>query len=360
MVASSIEVEKEKSVLVKETVNSGSYLARHNGQIFSDGRSFSGFERNVFWVSTGDGYVDLSELSGADSPNDSRAVIAADLDDDGDVDLFVHSIQRERHALYRNDAVEPGSAGHGFLKLRLRGTRGNAEAVGATVVVRGPRGPVAQVLARGSGFASCLPPELVFGLGAAPSAAVEVHWPGGARESFGELASGSRALLVEGSGEATPFPPTPVQLDDPLPGGLRVGEGQLLTKLRLHDAQGRPRVVDVRELADGKPLFVNFWASYCVPCVDELDTLESIHGRGNEHVLAISVDAASDVKSAERLLERAGATFPSFYGLGDEGGEGAGEGLSLEQLVDLERLGLPTTLVLTPEGRVDTILRGPL
>jgi hypothetical protein len=267
VVASSIDIERETSVHVKEAVNSGTYLARHNAQMFTDGRSFSGFERNVTWISTGAAYADLSDISGADSPNDSRAVIAADFDDDGDVDLFVHNIQRERHALYRNDAVEPGSAGAGFLKLRLVGTVGNAEAIGATVIVDAPPGPVAQVMARGSGFESCLPPVLVFGLGSAESASVEVLWPGGAREGFGTLGAGTRAVLVEGSGRATPCEALPMELPDPLPAGLLVSEGDVLPPLRLRDANGEEHLVDVRALADGRPLLLNLWASYCSPCV---------------------------------------------------------------------------------------------
>ena len=358
MVASSIDVSKEKSVHVKEDVNSKTYLARHNGQIFSDGRSFSGFERNVTWVARDGRYVDLSKVSGANSPNDARSVIAADFDDDGDVDLFVHSIQRERHALYRNDAVEPGGRDTGFLKLRLTATSGNAEAIGATVVVRGPQGPVAQVMARGSGFQSCLPPELVFGLGAAESAAVEVLWPGGTRESFGVLSAGTRALLVEGSGEARPLAAVPMELPDPLPTGLRIAEGDVLPRVRLRDAQGHERVVDWEELAAGKPLLVNLWASYCSPCVDELPDLQAIHARGEQRVATISVDVPSEVSRARELLERAGADFPSFY-LAQDSDE-LSDPSGMADLADLERLALPTTLVLAPDGRVESILRGPL
>ena len=34
--------------------------------------------------------------------------------------------------------------------------------------------------------------------------------------------------------------------------------------------------------------------------------------------------------------------------------------VGLESLIDLERLPIPTTLVLSPEGLVERIIRGPL
>ncbi|MFT5734283.1 MAG: thiol-disulfide isomerase/thioredoxin [Planctomycetota bacterium] len=355
MVASSIDVEKESTVHVQQDVNSGSYLARHSGQMFSDGRSFSGFERNVLWISNGDGFTDVSPVSGANSPNDSRAVIAADLDDDGDVDLFVHSIQRERHALYRNDATEPGGAAAGFLKVRLQGTTGNPEGVGATVTVKGALGSVAQVLSRGAGFQSCQAPELVFGLGSARTATVSVLWPGGAIESFGVLASGSRVLLVEGTGKPEPFARRPMSFPDPLPPGLHVSVGDLMPTLRLRGSDGGVEDLDVGKLADGKPVLVNLWASYCAPCVRELPDLQAVHEQGDQRVVSICVDFESAGARATSLLERAGVTFPNYSSVELEEGSGA---VSLEGLADLDRLTLPTTIVVTPDGRVDSIIRG--
>jgi len=87
----------------------------------------------------------------------------------------------------------------------LRATRGQHQAVGAEVRVHGPAGPCSQVLALGSQYLSCQPPELLFGLGDLERARVEVLWPGGAREDFGDVPGGSRVLLVEGEGVARPL-----------------------------------------------------------------------------------------------------------------------------------------------------------
>ncbi|MEM7306220.1 MAG: ASPIC/UnbV domain-containing protein [Planctomycetota bacterium] len=352
--ASTVDTEAEESIASAQKVNSGAYQSLHNSQMFSDGLSFSGHERDMVWINAGGSFADLSALSGADSPNDGRAVITCDFDDDGDVDLFVHNIQRERHGLYRNDL----SLGDGFLKLRLRGTGGNAEAVGATVVVNGPAGEVAQVLSRGGGFVTCQAPELVFGLGAAERASVDVIWPGGVRESFGELARGSRALLVEGRGEPELRDGAAKRLPDPLPPGLLVQEGDLLPRLAVRTAGGERAVLDVREIGGGKPVLLNLWASYCAPCVREIPDLQKIDDGGEQRVVAISMDAPGDVALAEQRLEQRGGGYPAYY-LGARA-KPADDAVPLEELVDLARLPIPTTLVLSPEGRVETILRGPL
>ncbi|MCA8980791.1 MAG: redoxin family protein, partial [Planctomycetes bacterium] len=235
---------------------------------------------------------------------------------------------------------------------------GNPEAVGATVVVRGPRGPVAQVLSRGDGFSSCQVPELIFGLGAAPSAEVVVHWPGGATESFGALDSGSRCLLVEGSGEARSFESRPARLPDPLPLGLQLGVGQRVPDFRALDRDGNEVVVSPRRLAGGKRLLLNFWASYCGPCVAELPVLQQLDEAADQVVVAISADAPADREHAREIFEQRGAKFVSFYLGADE--EADAELGTVTDVVDLLRLPIPTTLVLSAEGEVLEIIRGPI
>ncbi len=357
MVASTFEKGCEQSIAKTDVVNSSSYRGFHSAQMFEQGLSFSGFERNKVWLNAGGKHVDLSDVSGADNPNDSRAAVSADFDDDGDVDLFVHNIQRERHNLYRNDAIEPGV--HGFLKLRLRATTSQYEAIGATVIVKGPSGPVARVLMRGDGFLSCSAPELVFGLGTAREAEVEVLWPGGARESFGALAAGTRAWLVEESGKSEPYAARPRPLPNPPSPGLRLTVGEPFPTLLLADADGRPQELDVRALARGKPALVNFWASYCAPCVAELPLLQARHTGGSEAVVAISLDVATDVPAARAALARVPASFPSYF-LAGAPGKGADSHKALVEVIDLERLSLPTTIMLSKEGRIVRVLHGPL
>lgn len=357
MLASEASEDEDDGTFRGQEVGNSSYLARHNAQMFEEGRSFSGNERDKLWFNRGDlTFADASSLSGADSPNDGRAVIAADFDDDGDVDLFVHNIQRERHGLFRN---ELGSTYGGFVKVRLRATGSQYEAIGAEVLADAGQGTTAQVLSRGAGYSSCQAPELVFGLGAAESATLTVRWPGGATESFGAVDAGSRVLLVEGAGKPEAFEARPAPLPDPLPPGLRMGLGETLPPFAMMAPDGETRVVvDPVELAAGGKLYLNFWASYCVSCIAELPDLEALDGQDGVAVVGLSMDAPADTYRAQELFERRGATFPTYYaGAAKEEGDGAGV---LADVVDLERLPIPTTVVIGADGRIEKLIRGPV
>jgi thiol-disulfide isomerase/thioredoxin len=329
--------------------------------MFTDGLSFSGFERNKVFIGRGDGsFADLSSLSGADSPNDSRGAVWVDFDDDGDADVFVHNLQRERHDLYRNDMVQPGSPEAGFLKLHLRATTGQYEAIGATVIVSGPFGKTAQVMSRGAGFNSCQPPELIFGLADAKTADIEVIWPGGARQTFVGVAPNSRLTLIEGQAEPEPFAANPRPLADPKPPGLLVDSGDLLGKLHFADASGAKKVIDPAALAaDGKPIYLNLWASYCPGCVGELPLLAKLATSGDAHVVMLSMDSPGQIAAAEKMLDKTDAPFTRLYLPAKPAKAAAGEKVS-EDLFDLDRLAIPTTLVLNAEGRIETVIRGPI
>lgn len=348
--SSSTRSQNQAPEFTPQPVGSASYVTRHSIQMFDEGRSFSGNERFKLFFGVGDAvFEDHSSLGGADSNLDGRAILAVDFDDDGDQDLFIHNIQRERHLLYENML---GGRGNGFLKLRLSATRGQYEAIGATVIVRSGGRSLAQVLSRGAGFASCQAPELVFGLGAAKAATVEVAWPGGFREDFGEVAPGSRLLLVEGAGKPEPFAARTRSLPDPLPEGLTVRVGERVPVLRLLDGNGVETEVDVRALADGRPMLVNLWASFCAPCIVEMPTLARIHADGERRVLLLGTDAPDSRAAAANLLAKHAPGVPAYYLR--KGGKG------LEPLVDLVRLPIPTTLVLDSGGVVREIIRGPI
>ncbi len=358
--ASSVESGTEASIASEQEVNNSSFLSFHSSQMFTDGLSFSGFERNKVFIGKGDGsFSDLSNLSGADTPNDSRGALWADFDDDGDADIFVHNVQRERHDLYRNDIHEPGSPAAGFLKLRLRATTLQYEGIGATVTVSGPWGKTSQVMSRGAGFNSCQVPELIFGLGASKSGRVQVTWPGGVVEDFGSFDARTRWTLVEG-GEPVAIAAQPRTLPDPLSPGLKVESGDILAKMVFADKDGNRVVLDPAELAaDGKPIYLNLWASYCPGCIAELPLLKRKAEAGEMHVVTLSMDRPDAISDAEAILDKLDAPFTRLY-ITEQPLDTSGGEVTTEDLFDLERLAIPSTLVLNSEGRIQTIIRGPI
>ncbi len=90
----------------------------------------------------------------------------------------------------------------------------------------------------------------------------------------------------------------------------------------------------------GKPVYVDFWASWCVPCAQSFPWLNTVQDRfGNEiHVVGVNVDAHK--KDAARFLQRYPAKFALAY---DPVGE-------LATYYGLQ--GMPSAVLLAPDGRV--------
>ncbi len=102
-------------------------------------------------------------------------------------------------------------------------------------------------------------------------------------------------------------------------------------------------VVAMKSLT-GKPLLLNFWATWCPPCVEELPMLNAFYRQNSPNgwqVLGLAIDQPSAVR---KFLQRIPLDFP--VGLAGLGGTDLGR--SLGNLTG----GLPFTVVLGGDGRV--------
>ncbi|MEZ5352083.1 MAG: ASPIC/UnbV domain-containing protein [Bryobacteraceae bacterium] len=118
------------------------------------------------------------------APAQHRGAAFGDLDDDGRVDVVVTRLNQEP-VFYKNAY----GAGRHWLGVRLRGSRGNRDGIGAEVRItadgRTQYWPVSQAV----GYASSSVPVVYAGLGEQTRADIEVAWPGGARQSLRGVAA---------------------------------------------------------------------------------------------------------------------------------------------------------------------------
>jgi enediyne biosynthesis protein E4 len=126
-----------------------------------------------------------------------RGVAQGDLNDDGRMDLIVNHIDN-RPAVLLNET----ESGNHWVRLKLRGTKSNRDAIGARVEVHVPgRAPIYRQKKGGGSLASSHDPRLLIGIGKAEEAdKIVVKWPSGGPDTVLEhVKSGSTVEVVEGA-----------------------------------------------------------------------------------------------------------------------------------------------------------------
>lgn len=342
--------------------------------MLAEGAGISGGERNVLYLNTrGTRFTDASFVSGLDFPDDARACGSVDWDRDGDLDLWLVNRNGPQVRFMRNDA-DP--ANH-WVAFDLRGTAKttNPDAIGARIEVRlaGDTRPLLRTLRAGEGFLSQGSKRVHFGLGR--TAAIEkvtVRWPGGASEAFTGVGAGSAWQLVQGSGRAVAVgrgPVAPELVPQPLPNTkLSVKSRSVLSTrvpfppLAYTDAQGKARTL---ETANGKPLLVMAWTSWCCQCEEELAALAAARKEldsAGVRLLALSLDEAddnpADRQAALDLAKAKGFTWP--VGFLDRGGIDRVRGFYSALYSRHPPLPTPTSFLLDGNGRLVAFYKGPL
>ena len=293
------------------------YANEHARQLFADGFSFSGYERDGLWLNLGNKkFFDVSGVSGVSSITDGRGAVFADFDNDGDNDIFLTTIQGTSHLLFRNNVGSDG----GFLRVVLTGSDSGRDAYGAIVRVKTSAGVHAKTKAGGAGYLSQHDPRLLFGLGADAQAEwVEVVWPSGKTSRFEGVAAGTTLHFTEGAAAPQTVVVNATTLPDPLSAEhaflakLKLGVGQRFPDVEVSALDGsKARLSET--VAAGKRVLVNLWATYCIPCATEIPELQRMYGSlraNNVEIVGLSLDTAGfDI--VNRYVEKKSVGYPVY------------------------------------------------
>jgi len=114
----------------------------------------------------------------------------------------------------------------------------------------------------------------------------------------------------------------------------------------LDESKGAIKLSDLK----GKPVLVNFWATWCTPCVEEMPMLAEAYKRSGSgaKVAFLGVDRQDFRPDAQNFVRRTGVTYPSAY---DRDG-------ALDSAYRLR--GMPTSVFIDKDGRIVNQVTGPL
>ncbi len=106
-------------------------------------------------------------------------------------------------------------------------------------------------------------------------------------------------------------------------------------EMHLRDSEGR-----IVQLSDfrGKPVFINYWASWCPPCIAEMPSISNLYDNYKDSVNFIFISTES-LENAARYLEKNSYNFPVFTTAGE----------IPEALITTT---IPTTILISKGGRL--------
>lgn len=121
----------------------------------------------------------------------ARAAAFGDVDNDGDVDALIVA-NNQPAMLWRNDTER---AGHNWIRVTLIGRGDNRDGLGARVRVRTDATTQTRYQRSGTSYLSDHDRRMLFGIGTAGQAIVDVTWPCGAEQRV--TVAGNSAVVIE-------------------------------------------------------------------------------------------------------------------------------------------------------------------
>ncbi|HLK08088.1 MAG TPA: TlpA disulfide reductase family protein [Candidatus Angelobacter sp.] len=128
-----------------------------------------------------------------------------------------------------------------------------------------------------------------------------------------------------------------------------MGAQQAMPSLKLHDLQGMPHALEDYR---GKPVLLNFWATWCVPCAAEMPLLSEMQKQyqGKVVFIAASIDDEDMKPQVEAFIKKHQGDALTVM-----------MGATLDSLDDFGvNQGMPGTVFIDAEGKIVDRITGAL
>jgi thiol-disulfide isomerase/thioredoxin len=96
--------------------------------------------------------------------------------------------------------------------------------------------------------------------------------------------------------------------------------------------------VNLKDYAQGKTIFLNFWATWCPPCVAEMPSIDTLYGLFGETMAFVCVSNESAEMLKDFIKEKK-YSFPVFYA-------------ETPSPPELNAAALPTTFIIASDGKI--------
>jgi len=323
-------------------------------------RTWSGFERNVFYLNNGDGtFSDVSGAVGLDFLEDSRTFALGDFDEDGRLEVVLKNRNSPQLRYLKNVLGELPSA----LSFRLKGTKSNRDAIGAKITIETDAGRQTRFLQAGSGFLAQHTKEMFFGLGSAKSVLrATIRWPSGLVQELKDLPANHRVWVEE---EQIPMRIEPYRaFTSPQIKKTNTGaaaevlpakaETWLLIPIPAPDFSlpELPGRTPFLSSSRGKPVLLHFWSESTSGAEHNLEELEHVHsGPQDLQVFALHVGAGANPNHGHYSFSLAKAPDDTI----------AMYNLVYRQLFDRHRdMSVPISFLIDSGGNLVKVYQGPV
>ena len=358
-----------RQVVAKSPEDATSLVAYERGwnainELIRADHTWHGSARNVAFANNRNGT--FSEASGAlalDFREDSRAFALADLDHDGRLEVILKNRNAPQVRVLHNVLGQIGGA----ISFRLRGTRSNRDAIGASISVAAGDLRQTKYLQAGSGFLSQHSKELFFGVGPHQGAVhATICWPSGLKQTFPELPIGHRIHIDEGEStfRADPFSrsidlrqsgSTSIPERIPLRSETWLIQPLKAPGFKLPGLDGAEHSLDSWR---GSRMLLTFWSTAAKQSTQQLEELRAKASllSGKLKVAAINLDEPSRISEARSTGSRFQTCATMLFAT--EGVAGI-YNILYRHMFDRQRdLPIPLSLLLDADGMIVKLYQG--